>query len=528
MKNFKSILVIMVALSVQLLVQSLHAQQLDHPALRGFNDSKLLYQDQTSAYYYIDWNGSEFIAAFHNVSQDEDLIEHTKIDVPKNWGSSRHLRMAFKISKSEEDYFNNYLVEPFLELSPSSVRTTVFHYNANVLLGKTQHFPYPEGENENYEEPLMISIYLKKSPWFAGVRQYGWELDHGPNRRGVADFTSVSNTQYSFSVKDALAYREIKTTDFQAAQRESIAMQAQQIRDASAERTRLINREMARRKPGVVYKSDHFWDPIPYHETIRHVFEGEFTNIKNRYDFMKAFNGYVTMYSGRCNAYLPENRVNRNWASQSVTRDIAGREKYRGDEKQHVMEMDPRFSPYYDTYLKALESHQVAGAYGMAIDMMIAVSKPGADPFSTVGKKVTEAIEQDSFYQLAFFFSDTKCASATTKQLNENMYRAAAELPSIQQAGIRHANAEAESDSAEKFLFEKTFRQACAQYFISRGNNDSAARYCPCADKVTRSTLTQQERTKYTENFRVFFQEVGGAHVVSDDPRGRGLDKCSN
>ncbi len=519
----------MIALSGEIWAQSPQTQPIDPLAIRGIpGKGTLLHQDKTRAYYHIAWKGSGAIYAFHNVGRDEDVVEHTIVAIPEDHPLPEQ-KFAFTISKSEEDYFNKHILKPYVKLSPNRTKVWVQHYNANVLLGKTPGLP--EGSIKNIESPLIYTTYRAPMKWLRGDRSGGWEVDFGEHRiarPGWATVGVLRKTRWSFSVEDALAYREIRSDNLQLAQKETIAQQAEQQRAAGVNRERVISEEMARRKPGIVYKSDHFWDPIPNHKTIRHVFEGEFASIENQYDFMKAFNGFVTLYSGRCNAHLPEKRVNRNWATQKVTRDLAGREKYRGAVEEHVMEMDPRFSRYYDSYSEALESHQVAGAYSMAIDMIIAVSKPGADPISTVGNKVTEAIEQDSFYQLGFFFSSTECASATTKQLNENMYRAAAKLPSLQQAGLRLANAEAESDSAEKFLFEKTFIQACNQYFIELGNT-GAGRFCRCLDGEARSVMTQQERKKYTDTFGAYFTEIDEAYKKPNDPRWRlqtPLDNC--
>jgi hypothetical protein len=533
MKINKSILFIVMALSAPALAQSPQTQPIDHLAIRGIaGKSTLLHQDQTRVYFHVARNGSSVIYAFHNVGRDEDVVEHTDAAIPEYHQFPEH-RFAFRITKSEQDYFNKHLLEPFLKLSPDNTLVGIAHYNANFLLTRTPHLE----SNFESEPPLIYTMYRAPLKWLQGDRSGGWEVDFGEHRiarPGLATVGDLPNFLWSFSVEEALAYREIRSENLQLAQKETSTQLAEEQRAAAVNRERLINEEMARRKPGIVYKSDHFWDPIPNHETIRHVFEGEFSSIENRYDFMRAFNGYVTMYSGRCNAHLPEGRVNRNWASQTVTRDVAGREKYRGPVVEHVMEMDPRFGPYYDSYSEALESHQVVGAFSMASDMISAVMQPGADPFSIVGTKVTEAIEQDSFYQLSFFFSNTDCTSATTKQLNENMYRAAAKLPSLQQAGQRlaeaEAEAEAESDSAEKFLFQKTFIQACNRYFIEL-RNLGAQRFCRCLDGETRSVMTPQERQKYTDTFGAYFTEIDKAYKMPNDPRWRlqaPLNNCRN
>ncbi len=199
----------------------------------------------------------------------------------------------------------------------------------------------------------------------------------------------------------------------------------------------------SRRKPGIVYKYDAYWQQFPDFEIGRRIFDGDFNPYVNTIDFTFLYAHYGSLFTNRCRAQVKSVTKlyyeTREYVGGEVTPDLIFEPKYETGTAS--FEVDSRFAPRLPEYMRSQAMHMMK----VWTDKM----KRG-ERFKWTVQGMREAVgDYAREIQLPpnqLFFDKNTCASAAMQQLGENIFRAASGLPSLQAEGVRIAGADQESD----------------------------------------------------------------------------------
>ncbi len=201
---------------------------------------------------------------------------------------------------------------------------------------------------------------------------------------------------------------------------------------------------LAKRQPGIVYKLDPYWSQYkvdPTWDTVRRIFDGDFTGQKDSWQFKAAFYMFADIYSTSCKSevkrFVPHKLpVSRIVATRTY---LSGRVEHDRVTDFITVFIDERFEPQWMSYETAA-SKQILVAAGNITEEMGSLT-------TASNEKILGALRQSQQVSMFLrFFQDHACPSATMVQLRENLVRAANTRPSLQQEGLRLSNAERESD----------------------------------------------------------------------------------
>lgn len=180
------------------------------------------------------------------------------------------------------------------------------------------------------------------------------------------------------------------------------------------------------RREGIVYRLDPYWERYEGFDIARRIFEGEFGEIPNTPEFKAFYTGLATSYSERCEAHVAQwQTFERNYdAYEGTDHNLDGSRTIHTSEQTKTYRIDARFGAHwaqFDSDLnRAVLDQGIFQGFGLVLGLR--------------GEMET-------------FLNNHACDSATVQQMTENFIRAANGQPSAQQAGLRFADAVAESDA---------------------------------------------------------------------------------
>jgi hypothetical protein len=307
----------------------------------------------------------------------------------------------------------NRVLQPFLATCGDRSAVSIVHVYRDL-------FPLGGVDVERrYEKPITAFSYIL--------------------RGGVLSLHPHANTPrwlaangYSNDARFTLASARAK---FEAAVAESNRASATYRRDHAI---------LAKRQPGIVYKLDPYWSQYkvdPTWDTVRRVFDGDFTGQKDSWQFKAAFYMFADIYSSRCKSevkrFVPHKLpVSRIVATRTY---LSGRVEHDRVTDFITVFIDERFEPQWLSYEPAAMK-QILVAAGNITEEMGSLT-------TASNEKILGALRQSQQVSMFLrFFQDHACPSATMLQLRENLVRAANVRPSVQQEGLRLPNADRESD----------------------------------------------------------------------------------
>jgi hypothetical protein len=226
---------------------------------------------------------------------------------------------------------------------------------------------------------------------------------------------------------------------------------------------------------GLVRKSKAYWDAYQT-DLIRQVFDGGFGGDVDSYiQFRILFDSYVDMFSKNCSASLPAHHEAVTVTQVTTKRDRYGRVVSQVQGQSYTVEVDSRFAPYYRKYYESLTSSGAGLALASGRVSANAYVDPGLD--------------------MAKFFETETCKSAATRQLGENLLRAAKGNPSLQQDGATIAGAAAETDKSLPPGRYARFVDGC------HGFKNAFERLCDCLGEKYQHLMTRDEEYYYANDF---------------------------
>lgn len=205
-------------------------------------------------------------------------------------------------------------------------------------------------------------------------------------------------------------------------------------------------RYASRRKPGIVYKYDAFWAQFDF-EIARRIFEGQFKPYDGTIDFTFLYTHYGALFTKQCRAQVKAVKTlyfeTSDYVGGETTPDLTFEPKY--ETSYHTAEIDARFAPRISEF-----THDQMRYMWKVWAERIKRGEKFEFSFDGIRNAVGEQGRVTQLTSAQRFFAKVPCTSATMQQLGENLYRAASNMPSAQDAGVRFAGAQAESDPASQ------------------------------------------------------------------------------
>lgn len=200
-----------------------------------------------------------------------------------------------------------------------------------------------------------------------------------------------------------------------------------------------------KRKPGIVYKYDEFWEQFHHFETPRRIFDGDFKLYKDSAKFKVYFNSYAEIFSTQCKDHVKDFVKYLVPSSEkiSTTYYMDGHQESEYRDTYEEVYIDARFTPQWSEFRPAVFYYFFGKALKGSMDKGKNIFEMNAKEFS---EKVSETLEENEAYQMGMFFKENTCESATMTQMGENLARAAHGLASLQDEGVPVAGAARESD----------------------------------------------------------------------------------
>lgn len=257
---------------------------------------------------------------------------------------------------------------------------------------------------------------------------------------------------------------------------------------------------------GLVRKSQEYWNGYQT-DLIRQVFDGLYgDDMDSDSHFRVMFGTYVEMFAKHCHADLPS-----HYEAVTITRSTETRDRYGNlvrdqVDQQWTVDVDPRFATKYKKYAAA---PLVSGGEALRQTFSIMSGKSSFGSYTALGNDIDR------------FFEKEACASATMRQLNENLLRAAHGDPSLQDAGVTIPGASAESNPGASSQRFTSLRDGCVAYFHDPKNRPlgefDLSSWCECIDAHYESVMTEEEILRYANDFgRLFWNGI--AQPESNDP----------
>lgn len=492
------------------------AYAIDHLAIRGLDAGSVIYQNDTTTYYFTRTErGSPIIVAIHDVDFDQPVIE--RVFVENTDEASKGVWQVFVYGRRDLDLFNTHLLPHVRQQSPNSERIGILHYNARVLLEGTFH-------NSTIEQPVVSTGYRPPKQRL-GEPEGEWLYSY-TNRVGgreVERYDARTDTHLNVTLNDALQSRAIRADNLLDVHQGVQSAERQQRQDAEQAQQRLLAAAAADRQAGIVYKSENFWNEFNNFEPARAAFEGSFAGLRESPAFKSYFIDFVGTYSLQCASFLPAGSVERTYLSRKTTYDQYGVVHSRGPWSEFVIRIDPDYQVKYDQFTREVSAYNAVNTgvtlLEMTIKMAEAFNKPARDFSENMQGVAATALSDFTLLEMLRFFAKANgCSSATLYQMKENIYRAAHGKPSLQAANVVVENAAAESDSIEEMVSARSFHDACLEYHDRDGYKTS---WCRCLDTEARKVMTGEELKHFSDNFASYYIDVDRAQKGADDPRWR-------
>lgn len=272
-----------------------------------------------------------------------------------------------------------------------------------------------------------------------------------------------------------------------------------------------VQEEMARRQPGIVYKTPHFW--MFYHnlDAARAVFEGNEQPLEGMRQFRDSYLDLNYAYSNICGDLLPANKITVTRTVQTIYTDGMGGERYRDPAVTHSFSYDPSFYQklveYEEWFKQQSKAHAGKEVLRMVVDMHARMrermSQPGVSLGSLFAGMYDDWNAETAIFSMNKWLLQNGCRSASVYQLRENFRRIAYGEPTLQQAGIKILNAEKETEPAEWVVTKPTLFETCKTQGTSLADFDSGnMSYCVCMESEGARLLNKQELTTVTEQYQ--------------------------
>lgn len=482
------------------------ASEADEITARGLQFEKTLLKEGNRRLFLTRHrSGHRVLVMLHDTQPGEPLLKVRWGPPPEGDPNGR----TFFWDDAEIQFFNRVVLPVLLREQPNSQGTLILHYHATTRL-------QPVGRNgQNYdqqgiEQPMLESDW-QPNPTSAGG---AWTPLYNRGKFGSRVGTWFVPQQHQITLQDALALRAVKSgTVTGSAAEAQAASQAMAATEEAARKAR-VAATLAARKKGFVYKEAAFWQSIGDTEPYRRVFEGHFDGLRSDPRFMNAFVQFVQFYSGRCNADLPAVR-------DRITVTVTSESTSGGSPStvQHTeVDIDPRFTPHFKSLQKEVEPYNTAEMLRAINEMLASGRQRGVA--GTV-ESTRQFVQDTPLMRMARFFDKVPCRTASMLQFRENLLAAATGQPSLQDAGRRIPNAEAESDRPEGDDPQRTFATACLAYYEALKHPEDNRKWCNCLNEHARKAMSAEELKRYTDDFASYQSDVVHANKPHGDPRWR-------
>ena len=243
---------------------------------------------------------------------------------------------------------------------------------------------------------------------------------------------------------------------------------------------------------GLVRKSNAYWDKFPA-DIARQIFDGDFGFDMDSFQrFQVFFATYVDLFAQHCPQSFLAPHETVTITEVTVTHDSNGNEVSRQEGHSTAVEVESRLAPYYRKYVNSMNNN------------------PGQGLVNTVKVLSGRANEIfDPAQDASMFFKTEGCKSAAMRQMDENLFRAAAGKYSLQWARETIPGAAAETDRSlppDRFT---NFANACVA--DARSESDplsSRFNWCECLYLKYRQRMSPAEQERYANDFTSFDRAI--------------------
>lgn len=415
----------------------------------GIPDAKLLYRDDSGAYY------GAYMAPrdFHPIRRGSNALDlyvyalrkplpngqlWSLSDAPYTDGSAK--RQAGKVlDPAEIARMNDHVVPALKAAFPQEasiekrvvVRTYLDGYHGRSMGG---FYMFAQAER-------AIAVYQ----FFKLNGSYRPDYEKLGMAAMPAPFNTVAAVKENFT---AMAETDV------AARKENLALYADFRKDRTErieQRYDRILQEMnAARRVGIVYKNSQDWSAHSGFDDVRDVFDGNFTFVDHAGNFANGYTTFARMFDAECRQYLQKPRL--KYTVTSWKEDEWG---IPYDQDTSVYYIDARLAPQYEalsdisgrhltrsittSFFQKFKEGDLWGAFGGAL-------QAGLQPVLDFGR-------------MRAFISANGCQSASVRQLLDNYVAAANGRPSMQAAGKVYPGAGGESSAYSLEDSKRTYQQ---------------------------------------------------------------------
>ncbi|WP_218312855.1 tetratricopeptide repeat protein [Alteromonas antoniana] len=271
---------------------------------------------------------------------------------------------------------------------------------------------------------------------------------------------------------------------------------------------RKVQHELAKRRKGIVYKSDQFWQSFANSNLYQKVFDGDLSGLNQRVDFKQFYVDFVGEYSASCKSMLPGKVDKVTYTTIEVRKDYGIESASIWDEVEILI--DPRFTDAFQQYQDDLKLTSFFDSFELHMNLLKNLETKSLD------QSLTEALWEMQLFEPIKLINQMPCNSASMFQMKENLLRAANNDESVQDAGVVIANAEQESDSVYAVVNTKTFKEACVAFFYKmnpRGNE----RFCTCMYAEAKKRFNAKKMETFSNNFATFWKDMDNYDAKGHD-----------
>lgn len=262
---------------------------------------------------------------------------------------------------------------------------------------------------------------------------------------------------------------------------------------------RKVRQELGKRREGVVYKSDQFWQSFANANLYQKVFDGDLAGLNQRVDFKQFYVDFVGEYSASCESMLPSKVDKVTYTTIEVRKDY-GIETASITNTIEIL-IDPRFTGAFQQYQDDLKVTSFLDSFELHMNLLKNLESKG------LGQSLIDALWEMQLFEPIKLINRMSCNSASMVQMKENLLRAANNDESIQDAGIVIANAEQESDSVDVVVHSKTFKEACVEFFYKMSSRDMG-KFCNCISDGAKKKFTAKQMETFSNNFATFWKDM--------------------
>ena len=403
----------------------------------GGVELRQFHEDARGKYYYgtVKWQDPKWdsdykvtrIFAFMKVQDEAASFMRGKIS---NANLHNRVQPLFRVATSEIKYFNDVLL-PALKTSfpvfrlpspPEGRDIQVSSYVLGVHLEDSRSFFRSRADHKIIpEQPLFEMTWRVKGagqymPYYeiAGWNGHPVETFSGERKiwNNLVDARADRSGIGSTTVDVTGAYRSIPQLFRDYMDRKRSREEAAK----SARREAVIVYLNKKAMSGAVYRNSSFWDQIDHAQTMRTIFDGEFSRIDDPLEAAAVYVGYVTAFDDLCHAYLPPTPA---WhMTQPYVSENNG--PWRKDGPPTKVYMDPLFLPKYEQMLNWAKKGETIGALASFFGVFFGHEDMApAELLRSITQPLAEMFRRKA--TLRSFLNAAGCSSATARQLGEHL-----------------------------------------------------------------------------------------------------------